>query len=162
MAVRDLCRSRHHGRDARQNSSRSRYHIEELFGRDAAMAGACRRAVRPHSVVDHRAGDELEHRAQFDAVARAFCRHQQPRLFHRQTGASALGAPGLDRGRDRAVSAGPNAAPTMTAMIPWLGLGLLILAGLGVVFTGIPAAVVLLATACFGAAIASLSGDAPV
>ena len=35
----------------------------------------------------------------------------------------------------------------MTAMMPWLGLGLLLLAGLGVVFTGIPAAVVLLATA---------------
>ena len=50
----------------------------------------------------------------------------------------------------------------MTAMMPWLGLGLLILAGLGVVFTGIPAAVVLLATACFGVAIGGISGDAPV
>ena len=50
----------------------------------------------------------------------------------------------------------------MTAMMPWLGLGLLILAGLGVVFTGIPAAVVLLATACFGAAIGCISGDVPV
>jgi tripartite ATP-independent transporter DctM subunit len=50
----------------------------------------------------------------------------------------------------------------MTAMMPWLGLGLLLLAGLGVAFTGIPAAVVLLATACFGAAIGSLSADVPV
>jgi TRAP-type mannitol/chloroaromatic compound transport system permease large subunit len=50
----------------------------------------------------------------------------------------------------------------MTAMMPWLGLGLLLLAGLGVVFTGIPAAVVLLATACFGAVIGAISGDAPV
>jgi TRAP-type mannitol/chloroaromatic compound transport system permease large subunit len=50
----------------------------------------------------------------------------------------------------------------MTAMMPWLGLGLLLLAGLGVVFTGIPAAVVLLATACFGVAIGSISGDVPV
>jgi tripartite ATP-independent transporter DctM subunit len=50
----------------------------------------------------------------------------------------------------------------MTAMMPWLGLGLLILAGLGVVFTGVPAAVVLLATACFGVVIGSVSGDVPV
>ena len=50
----------------------------------------------------------------------------------------------------------------MIAMMPWLGLGLLLLAGLGVVFTGIPAAVVLLATACFGVAIGSISGDVPV
>jgi TRAP-type mannitol/chloroaromatic compound transport system permease large subunit len=49
----------------------------------------------------------------------------------------------------------------MTAMMPWLGLSLLLLAGLGVVFTGIPAAVVLLATACFGVAIGGI-GDAPV
>ncbi|MFY9836324.1 MAG: TRAP transporter large permease subunit [Xanthobacteraceae bacterium] len=47
-------------------------------------------------------------------------------------------------------------------MMPWLGLGLLILVGVGIVFTGIPAAVVLLATACFGAAIGALSGDVPV
>ena len=50
----------------------------------------------------------------------------------------------------------------MTVMMPWLGLGLLMLAGLGVVFTGIPAAVVLLATACFGVAIGGISGAAPV
>ena len=50
----------------------------------------------------------------------------------------------------------------MTAMMPWLGLGLLLLAGLGVVLTGIPAAVVLLATACFGVAIGGISGAASV
>ena len=47
-------------------------------------------------------------------------------------------------------------------IMPWLGLGLLILVGLGVVFTGIPAAVVLLATACFGTAIGALSGGVPI
>ncbi len=47
-------------------------------------------------------------------------------------------------------------------MMPWLGLGLLVLVGLGVVFTGLPAAVVLLAIACFGAAIGALSADVPV
>jgi TRAP-type mannitol/chloroaromatic compound transport system permease large subunit len=50
----------------------------------------------------------------------------------------------------------------MAALMQWLGLGLLALVGLGVVFTGIPAAVVLLATACLGAAVGALSGDVPV
>ncbi len=50
----------------------------------------------------------------------------------------------------------------MTAVMPWLGLSLLIFVGLGVVFTGIPAAVVLLAAGCFGAVVGAISGAAPV
>src|SRR6516162_2478307 len=50
----------------------------------------------------------------------------------------------------------------MTELMPWLGLGLLLLVGVGVVFTGIPAAVVLLAAACFGALAGALSGAVPV
>jgi len=50
----------------------------------------------------------------------------------------------------------------MIAIMPWLGLGLLLLVGLGIVFTGLPAAVVLLTVACFGAAMGALSGDVPV
>ena len=46
--------------------------------------------------------------------------------------------------------------------MPWFGLSLLVLVGLGVVFTGIPAAIVLLAAACFGAAVGALSGAVPV
>jgi len=47
-------------------------------------------------------------------------------------------------------------------IMPWLGLSLLVLVGFGVVFTGVPAAVILLATACFGAAIGALGGDVPI
>jgi len=50
----------------------------------------------------------------------------------------------------------------MTELMPWLGLSLLLLAGLGVVFTGIPAAVVLLAAACLGAVAGAISGTVPV
>jgi tripartite ATP-independent transporter DctM subunit len=50
----------------------------------------------------------------------------------------------------------------MTELMPWLGLSLLVLVGLGVVFTGIPAAVVLLAAACFGALVGAISGAVPV
>jgi len=50
----------------------------------------------------------------------------------------------------------------MIAIVPWLGLGLLLLVGLGIAFTGLPAAVVLLAVACFGAAMGALSGDVPI
>ena len=50
----------------------------------------------------------------------------------------------------------------MTTMMPWLGLSLLLLVGLGVVFTGVPAAVVLLVAACVGTTIGAVSGDMPV
>src|SRR5215472_9597615 len=50
----------------------------------------------------------------------------------------------------------------MTELMPWLGLSLLLLVGLGVVFTGIPAAVVLLAAASFGALAGAISGAVPV
>src|SRR6201997_2042369 len=50
----------------------------------------------------------------------------------------------------------------MTEAMPWLGFSLFLLVGLGVVFTGIPAAIVLLATACFGAAVGAISGGVPV
>jgi TRAP-type mannitol/chloroaromatic compound transport system permease large subunit len=50
----------------------------------------------------------------------------------------------------------------MTEAMPWLGLGLLLLVGVGVVFTGIPAAIVLIATACFGAVVGAISGAVPI
>jgi len=50
----------------------------------------------------------------------------------------------------------------MIAMMPWLGLSLLLLVGLGIAFTGLPAAVVLLTVACFGAAMGAISGDVPI
>jgi tripartite ATP-independent transporter DctM subunit len=50
----------------------------------------------------------------------------------------------------------------MTTLMPWFGLSLLLLVGLGIVFTGIPAAVVLLAAACFGSVAGAISGAVPV
>jgi TRAP-type mannitol/chloroaromatic compound transport system permease large subunit len=50
----------------------------------------------------------------------------------------------------------------MTEAMPWFGLSLLVLVGLGIVFTGIPAAIVLLAAACFGAVVGEISGAVPV
>src|SRR4029077_2558872 len=162
MAVRALCRRQHHGGDARENSPGGRHHSAELFGRDAAMARARRRAVRSHAVVDHRPGDELAHRARFGGVVRAFPRHRQSRLFHHQDRVAAAGVVDPDRGRARAVPARAAAAAAMIAMMPWLGLSLLRLVGLGISFTGLPAAVVLLAAACFGAAMGALSGNVPI
>src|SRR5579864_1395251 len=162
MAVRALCRRQHHGRDAGEYSPGGRHHRAELFGGDAPMARSRRRAMRSHSVVDHRAGDELAHCARFDNVARAFSRHRQSRLFHHQARVAAARVVDPDRGRDRTVPARLDAAAAMIAMMPWLGLGLLLLVGLGIAFTGIPAAVVLLAVACFGAAMGALSGDVPI
>jgi TRAP-type mannitol/chloroaromatic compound transport system permease large subunit len=50
----------------------------------------------------------------------------------------------------------------MTALMPWFGLSLLLLVGVGIVLTGIPAAVVLLAAACLGALVGALSGAVPI
>src|SRR6516164_9366295 len=160
VAVCAVCRSQHHGCDAGKDPPRGRHNVAALLGRGATMAGARRRALRPHSVVGRRFGNELECRAGFDAAARALSRYRQSRLFHHQASAADFGVADLDRGRDRPISAGPNAASVM--IMPWLGLSLLVLVGFGVVFTGVPAAVILLATACFGAAIGALGGDVPI
>jgi len=50
----------------------------------------------------------------------------------------------------------------MTALMPWFGLSLLLLVGVGIALTGIPAAVVLLAAACLGALVGALSGAVPI
>jgi tripartite ATP-independent transporter DctM subunit len=50
----------------------------------------------------------------------------------------------------------------MTALMPWFGLSLLLLAGLGVVFTGIPAAIVLLTAGCIGTVVGAISGAVPI
>ena len=50
----------------------------------------------------------------------------------------------------------------MPSMVPWLGIGLLVLVGCGIVFTGLPAAVVLIIAACLGAAAGAIGGDVPI
>lgn len=47
-------------------------------------------------------------------------------------------------------------------MIPYVGLILLLVVGAGIIGTGLPAAVVLIATAGIGAGIAAISGNAPI
>jgi len=47
-------------------------------------------------------------------------------------------------------------------MMPWVGLGLLLLVGAGVVTTGLPAAVILLVAATIGAGVGAASGEVPV
>src|SRR5258708_27246949 len=44
----------------------------------------------------------------------------------------------------------------------WSGLGLLILVGLGIIFTGLPAAIVLIAVAMLGAMLAVAGGSVPL
>src|SRR5436309_2670387 len=41
----------------------------------------------------------------------------------------------------------------MASLVPWLGLVLLLLVGLGIIFTGLPAAIVLIGVASIGATI---------
>src|SRR5262252_1916053 len=166
MAVRDLCGGWHLRRDAQQNASGSRYDIAELFANHARSAGARGRTFRSDSLGDHRAGDELATGAPVDAAFGALSRHWQSWLFHYQAGLIAAGRIAVDPRPSRSLSSGPGSKFAMSeAMLwamPWFGLSLLVLVGLGVVFTGIPAAIVLLAIACFGAAVGAMSGAVPV
>src|SRR6516165_6195673 len=166
MAVRDLCGGWHLRRDAQQNASGSRYDIAELFANHARSAGARGRTFRSDTLGDHRAGDELVTGAPVDAAFGALSRHWQSWLFHYQAGLIAAGRIAVDPRPSRSLSSGPGSKFAMSeAMLwamPWFGLSLLVLVGLGVVFTGIPAAIVLLAAACFGAAVGALSGAVPV
>src|SRR5262252_1979966 len=166
MAVRDLCGGWHLRRDAQQNASGSRYDIAELFANHARSAGARGRTFRSDSLGDHRAGDELATGAPVDAAFGALSRHWQSWLFHYQAGLIAAGRIAVDPRPSRSLSSGPGSKFAMSeAMLwamPWFGLSLLVLVGLGVVFTGIPAAIVLLAAACFGAVVGALSGAVPV
>src|SRR5499427_232841 len=166
MAVRDLCGGWHLRRDAQQNASGSRYDIAELFANHARSAGARGRTFRSDSLGDHRAGDELVTGAPVDAAFGALSRHWQSWLFHYQAGLIAAGRIAVDPRPSRSLSSGPGSKFAMSeAMLwamPWFGLSLLVLVGLGVVFTGIPAAIVLLAAACFGAVVGALSGAVPV
>src|SRR5215471_17056411 len=166
MAVRDLCGGWHLRRDAQQNASGSRYDIAELFANHARSAGARGRTFRSDSLGDHRAGDELVTGAPVDAAFGALSRHWQSWLFHYQAGLIAAGRIAVDPRPSRSLSSGPGSKFAMSeAMLwamPWFGLSLLVLVGLGVVFTGIPAAIVLLAVACFGAVVGALTGAVPV
>src|SRR5262249_45980522 len=95
---------------------------------------------------------------EFACLARGFSRHLQPGLFRHQTcalGARRAGAcPG--GARHRAAARGAQ------SMIAWSGLGLLLLVAAGIVLTGLPAFVVLIAAACLGALAGLVSGVVPL
>src|SRR5262252_4675710 len=100
-----------------------------------------RRGARARALGASGADREQESGLEFARFARGFSRHLQPRLFRHQTralGARRAGACPSDA-RYRAAARGGR------SVIAWSGLGLLVLVAAGIVLTGLPAFVVLIA-----------------
>src|SRR5262249_42606175 len=112
---------------------------------------------RAHPVGAAGTDREQEFGLELARVARGVSRHLQPRLLHHQTRPV-----GPRRARARAGRARHRAAAhgdrSVTA---WSGLGLLLLVAAGIVLTGLPAFVVLIAAASLGALTGLASGAVP-
>src|SRR6266699_317354 len=87
---------------------------------------------------------------------RSVSRHQQSRLFPHQNRAVDSGRPDARPGRDR------HRAAASKPLMPAAGLGLLVLVALGIVFTGLPAFVILIGVGSIGAALAVLTETVPL
>src|SRR6185437_4323235 len=146
-------RERHRGH-ARRFASRRRRHGAALFATRAAPDSSGRRRLRLRAVGAVHPVVERPHCRLVAVVARALRRHRQSGLFPHQAGALAHGRAHSDSGHRRCDV--PYAAGRR--LMPWLGLVLLLLVGVGIIGTGQPAAVVLIAAASLGAVAGLASG----
>src|SRR5436309_12093570 len=155
MDLRNLCRGQRHLRDARRHSSGHGCGRPLLSGKAAPRAGAGR--GRPADTVGAlRSRRQQGHRPELVPRPRSVSRHQQSRLFPHQNRAVDPGRPDADPGRHRHRAAAPK------RMIPAAGLGLLVLVALGIVFTGLPAFVILIGAATIGATLGVASDTVPL
>src|SRR5262249_43041240 len=155
MDLRDLCGGRCNRRDARRHPSRGRCGCPLLSHEGAPHPGADR-SCAAGAVGLLRCERQQGHRARLDPRPRIVPRHQQSRLLPDQTCAvdprRADARPGGDRHRP--------AAPKR--VMPAAGLGLLLLVALGIVFTGLPAFVILIGAATVGATLGVLTDTVPI
>src|SRR6516162_7565345 len=149
-----LRRGQRHRGDARGHTSRGRSRRQALL--DANAKNACARRQR----------------ARLAAVGsvRAYCRQERGDLKRPRTrSVPGLGQSRLLHDQDRALGdGGRRHRPVPYRHVPstrsgrqvmaWLGLALLVLVGFGIIFTGLPAAVILVASATLGAILGIVSG----
>src|ERR1700732_1450535 len=121
------------------------------------LAALVRWSPRPRALGAARGDRRQESGVEFAPCARGFSRHLQPRLLRHQSRLVGIGRAGARPGRARHRVAAPGGGP-VTA---WSGLGLLVLVGAGIVLTGLPAFVVLIAAASLGAVVGLASGVVP-
>src|SRR5215469_363021 len=154
----DLCalrRGERHGCDPCPHPSCRRHGGPALWARHARVPDAMRGGVRAHPLGPSRARRRQEPGVELPCFPRSFSRHLQPGLLHHQNcpvGARGAGAR-ASGARHRAAAAGGFCVSA------WFGLGLLLLVAAGIVLTGLPAFVVLIAVASFGALV-GLAADA--
>src|SRR6516225_9168890 len=138
-----LRRGQRHRGDARGHTSRGRSRRQALLDANAKNACARRQRARLAAV----------------GAVRADCRQERGDFEHsRSRGVSGLGQSRLLHDQDRALGdGGRRHRPVPRRHVPstrsgrqvmaWLGLALLVLVGFGIIFTGLPAAVILVASA---------------
>src|SRR5262249_38691269 len=131
----------------RAHPSRRRHGGAALPPCPARLAVAMRGGPRTGAVGSAGADREQEFGLELDRLARGLSRHLQPRLLHHQARPvdSRRADARAGRARHRATARGDR---SVTA---WSGLGLLLLVAAGIVLTGLPAFVVLIAAASLGA-----------
>src|SRR5437879_12154842 len=156
MAVRALCRDGVHGGNPGAYASVRRRTRAALSRAHARAARSGRRADRPRAVGGGRHRRRRQSGPLVAASAREIRRHQQSRLLSHQV--RRLG-PG---GTDPLTSDHRYRASARERLMPHVGLVLLLLVGLGIVLTGLPAAIVLIGVASAGAAFGVLTDTIPL
>src|SRR5262249_21003513 len=154
MDLRDLRRGQRHGRDARRHPSRHRCGRALLPSKGPRDADADRSRVAG-TLGAVRAHRQQGHRAELDPRSRDVPRYQQSQLFPDQARDVDPRRPDARTGRHRR-----RAAPN--SVMAGFGLVLLVVVALGIVFTGLPAFVILIGAATIGAVVGVLSDAVPL
>src|ERR1700730_14783727 len=154
MDLRNLCCGQRHRRDTRPHPSRDRCGCPLLSRKNPPSAHAFRGSLAGTLglIRSHR---QQGHCPQLGPRPRSVSRYQQSRLFPHQDRAVDPGRPDAGPGRDRHRPAAPRSLMAAT------GLGLLVLVALGIVFTGLPAFVIVIGAATVGAGLGVLTSTVP-
>src|SRR3569623_696527 len=155
---RAVCRDQRHGGDARRHASRGRRARATILPPSTQTHPPSRRACRPRPVGAVHPVVEPRRRLVLAVDVRALSRHGQSRLYPDQARALAHGRTDPDPGYRRR----RTSAPAGRRLMPWLGLVMLLMVAAGIIGTGLPAAIVLIAVAMFGAVTGIVSGEVPV
>src|SRR6266700_7106536 len=146
-------RGQRHRGDARRNAPCRGSAGAALLPADAAAPGANRRRRRTSAVGGVHPDREQDHRGVEPATSRTVSGQRQRRLLPDQGRALGDGRRG-----HRSVARRYFRDSRGQRLMEWTGLALLVLVGVGIIFTGLPAAVVLITVATCGAILGIVVG----
>src|SRR5262249_50047126 len=145
--LRPFCGRKHHRRDQGRHSPGRRRRSAALLSAPSPHPHESRCTDRTRSVGAFHPDLKLSNSDLIAAIARGISRYCEPRLLCHQNGAVDHGVDCSHAGAARyraPIAPGPS-------LMAWCGFVLLLLVGVGIVGTGLPAAVVLIVAASIGA-----------